>query len=82
MGDFNNHGNVSGCRSRDQKGRIIEDIINRNILPFFNNKMNIYAYITNTYVPREVKIQRAVAMRTPQIMKNGQDVEIQNWKWY
>ena len=29
------------------------------------------------YVPHEVKNQRALAKRTSQIMKNGQDVNIQ-----
>ena len=46
------------------------------------NKMNIYAYIINIEVPHEVKYQRAIAMVTPQIMLNGQDVNIQNGKWY
>ena len=36
----------------------------------------------NIQVPHEVKNQRAVAMRTPQIMLNGQDVNIHNGKWY
>ena len=30
MGDFNSHSNVWGCRDTDQKGIIIEDVINRN----------------------------------------------------
>ena len=30
----------------------------------------------------EVKYQRVLAKRTSQIMKNGQDVIIQNGKWY
>ena len=32
MGDFNSHSNIWGCRDTDQKGRIIEDVINRNNL--------------------------------------------------
>ena len=38
MGDFNSHSNVWGCRDTDQKGRIIEDVINRNNLLLYNNK--------------------------------------------
>ena len=33
-------------------------------------------------VSHEVKHQRAVAKRTSQIIKNGQDVNFQNGKWY
>ena len=40
------------------------------------NRMNIYACIINREVPHKVKYQRAVK-RTSQIMKNGQDVDIQ-----
>ena len=40
-------------------------------------------WIINEQVPHEVKKnQRAVAMKTPQIMYNVQDVHIQNGKWY
>ena len=52
--------------------------------------MNIYACIINIQVPHEVNDQRAIAKRTSQIMKYGQDVSIQigpmyniqNGKWY
>ena len=44
--------------------------------------MNIYACFTNIYVPHEVKNQRALAKRTPQIIENRQDVNVQNEKWY
>ena len=37
MGDFNSHSNVWGCRDTDQKGRIIEDVINRNNLILYVN---------------------------------------------
>ena len=37
----------------------------------------MYACTINTYVPHEVKYQRALAKRTPQPMQNGQDVNIQ-----
>ena len=37
MGDFNSHSNVWGCRDTDQKGRIIEDVINRNNLLMIND---------------------------------------------
>ena len=37
-----------------------------------------YACFINVYVPREVINQCALAKRTSQIMKNGQDVTIQN----
>ena len=42
----------------------------------------IYACIMNIYVPNEVKYQRAIAKRTSQVMKYGQDVIIQNGKMY
>ena len=34
------------------------------------------------HVPHEVKNQYVLAKRTNQITKNGQDVIIQNGKWY
>ena len=39
--------------------------------------MNIYACIINIQVPHEVEKQRAIAMRTSQIMKYGKGVIIQ-----
>ena len=50
MGDFNSHSNVWGCRDTDQKGRITEDIINRNNLLLYNNKSYTYLHPgTGTY---------------------------------
>ena len=50
MGDFNSHSNVWGCRDTDQKGRIIEDVINRNDLLLYNNKAYTYLHPgTGTY---------------------------------
>ena len=50
MGDFNSHNNVWGCRDTDQKGRIIEDVINRNNLLLYNNKSYTYLHPgTGTY---------------------------------
>ena len=46
------------------------------------NRINIYVCILNIQVPHEVKNQSALAKRTSKIMKNGQDVIIQNGKWY
>ena len=49
MGDFNSHSNVWGCRDTDQKGRIIEDVINRNNI-LYNNKSYTYLHPgTGTY---------------------------------
>ena len=42
-----------------------------------HNRKYLYASILNIEVQHEVKHQRASANRTPQIMKNGQDVYIQ-----
>ena len=42
MVDFNSHSNVWGCRDTAQKGRIIEDVINRNNLLLYNNKSYTY----------------------------------------
>ena len=39
--------------------------------------MTIYACIINM-----VKNQRALVKRTSQMLKNGQDVSIQNGEWY
>ena len=44
MGDFNSHSNVWGCRDTDQKGRIIEDVINRNNLLSYDNKSYTYLH--------------------------------------
>ena len=44
MGDFNSHSNVWGCRDTDQKGRIIEDVINRNNLLLYINKSYTYLH--------------------------------------
>ena len=44
--------------------------------------MNIYACIINIEVSHEVKDKRAIAMRSPQMVQNGQDVHIQNGKWH
>ena len=44
MGDFNSHSNIWGCRDTDQKGRIIEDVINRNNLLLYNNKSYTYLH--------------------------------------
>ena len=44
MCDFNSHSNVWGCRDTDQKGRIIEDVINRNNLLLYNNKSYTYLH--------------------------------------
>ena len=50
MGDFNSHSNVWGCRDTDNKGRIIEDVINRNNLLLYNNKSFTYLHPgTGTY---------------------------------
>ena len=50
MGDFNSHSNVWGCRDTDQKGRIIEDVIDRNNLLLYNNKAYTYLHKgTGTY---------------------------------
>ena len=50
MADFNSHSNVWGCRDTDQKGRIIEDVINRNNLLLYNNKSYTYLHPgTGTY---------------------------------
>ena len=50
MGDFNSHSNVWGCRNTDQKGRIIEDVINRNNLLLYYNKSYTYLHPgTGTY---------------------------------
>ena len=50
MGDFNSHNNVWGCRDTNQKGRIIEDVINRNNLLLYNNKSYTYLHPgTGTY---------------------------------
>ena len=50
MGDFNSHSNVWGCRDTDQKGRIVEDVINRNNLLLYNNKSYTYLHPgTGTY---------------------------------
>ena len=50
MGDFNSHSNVWGCRDTDQKGRIIKDVINRNNLLLYNNKLYTYLHPgTGTY---------------------------------
>ena len=50
MSDFNSHSNVWGCRDTDQKGRIIEDVINRNNLLLYNNKSFTYLHPgTGTY---------------------------------
>ena len=50
MGDFNNHSNVWGCRDTDQKGTMIEDVINRNNLLLYNNKSYTYLHQgTGTY---------------------------------
>ena len=50
MGDFNSHSNIWGCRDTDQKGRIIEDVINRNNLLLYNNKSYTYLHPgTGTY---------------------------------
>ena len=50
MGDFNSHSNVWGCFDTDQKGRIIEDVINRNNLLSYNNKSYTYLHPgTETY---------------------------------
>ena len=42
--------------------------------------MNIYACIINLQVPHEVKNQRAVDMRTPQIMQKGQELKYPKWE--
>ena len=44
--------------------------------------INIYASIINIQVPHEVKYRRAIAKRTSQITKYGQNVIIQNGKMY
>ena len=50
MGDFNSHSYMWGCRDTDQKGRIIEDVINRNNLLLYNNKTYTYLHPgTGTY---------------------------------
>ena len=50
MGDFNSHSYVWGCRDTDQKGRIVEDVINRNNLLLYNNKSYTYLHPgTGTY---------------------------------
>ena len=50
MGDFNSHSNVWGCRDTDQKGRIREDVINRNNLLLYNKKSYTYLHPgTGTY---------------------------------
>ena len=50
LGDFNSHSIVWGCRDTDQKGRIIEDVINRNNLLLYNNKSYTYLHPgTGTY---------------------------------
>ena len=46
------------------------------------NRMNICACIINIQVPHEVNNQRAIAKRTSQIMKYGQDVIIQIGQMY
>ena len=50
MGDFNSHSNVWGCRDTDLKGRIVEDVINRNNLLLYNDKSYTYLHPgTGTY---------------------------------
>ena len=50
MGVFNSHSNVWGCRDTDQKGRLLEDTINRNNLLLYNNKSYTYLHPgTGTY---------------------------------
>ena len=44
MGDFNSHSYVWCCRDTDQKGRIIDDVINRNNLLLYNNKSYTYLH--------------------------------------
>ena len=47
--DFNSHSNVWGCDT-NQKGRKIEDVINRNNLLLYNNKTYPYLHPgTETY---------------------------------
>ena len=60
MGDFNSHSNIWGCRDKDQKGRIIEDVINRNNLPLYNNKTYTCLHPgTGTYSPIDVTLADA-----------------------
>ena len=50
MGDFDSHNNVWGCRDTDRKGRIIEDVMNRNNLLLYNSKSFTYLHPgTGTY---------------------------------
>ena len=50
MGDFYSHSNIWSCRDTDQKGRIIEDVINRNNLLLYNNETYTYLHPgTGTY---------------------------------
>ena len=42
----------------------------------------VYVCIINIQVPHEVHNQRAVAKRTSQMMKYGQNINIQIGKWY
>ena len=57
MGDFNSHSNVWGCRDTDNKGRIIEDVINRNNLLLYNNKSFTYLHPgTGTYSAIELTL--------------------------
>ena len=61
MGDFNSHSNVWGCRDTDQKGRIIEDVINRNNLLLYNNNI-AYTYLhpgTGTYSAIDLTLAEA-----------------------
>ena len=44
MGDFNSHSNIWGCRNTDQKGKLIEDFINKNNLLLYNNKSYTYLH--------------------------------------
>ena len=44
INDFNSPRNVWGCRDTDQRGRIIEDVINRNNLLLYINKSYTYLH--------------------------------------
>ena len=42
LGNFNSHNTMWGCRSTNQKGKTLENIINNNNLYLFNKKSQIH----------------------------------------
>ena len=44
MGDFNSHNQICGSRDTNERGRTIENFMNKNNLCLLNNKSPTYLY--------------------------------------